>query len=98
MLHAAPPLPLGDPEVHAKPSPAPVLPPAGGSFVDPTFGTTIVRITDPSNAPQGAGVNSASTDSMWNADGSMFYVLINGVEWSLYSVNRTAGTVSRLGR
>src|SRR5438270_337431 len=26
MLHAAPPLPLGDPEVHAKPYPAPVLP------------------------------------------------------------------------
>ena len=27
----------------------------------------------------------------------MFYLLHNGVEWALYAVNRTAGTVSRLG-
>src|SRR5438876_8619987 len=86
----------GNPNIYFKPYPAPVLPPAGGSFVDPTFSTTIVRITDPSNAPQGASVNSASTDSMWNADGSMFYLLHNNIEWVLYAVNRTAGTVSRL--
>ncbi len=42
-------------------------------------------------------MNSAATDSMFNANGSMFYLLHKGVEWALYSVNRTAGTVSRLG-
>src|SRR5438128_162366 len=60
------------------------LPPAGGSYTDPTFGTRILRVTDPSTAPHGASVNSASTDSMFNADGSMFYLLHNRVEWVLY--------------
>jgi hypothetical protein len=27
----------------------------------------------------------------------MFYLLINGVEWSLYGINKSAGTVARLG-
>jgi hypothetical protein len=88
---------LGDANIYPKPYPAPALPAAGGSFTDPTFGTRIIRITDASNAPNGASVNSAAVDSMFNADGSMFYLLINGVEWSLYSNNKSAGTVTRLG-
>jgi hypothetical protein len=88
---------LGDPNVHPKPYPAPTLPAAGGSFTDPTYGTKIIRVTDASNAPNGASVNSAATDSMFNADASMFYLLINGVEWSLYSNNKSAGTATRLG-
>lgn len=88
---------VGNPNIYPKPYPAPALPAAGGSFVDPTFGTTIVRVTDATTAPNGASVNSASTDSMFNADGSMFYLLHNGIEWVLYAVNRTTGSVSRLG-
>src|SRR5262249_44819950 len=34
-----------DRDVHAEPT-LPSLPAAGGTFVDPTFGTTIVRATD----------------------------------------------------
>jgi hypothetical protein len=77
--------------------PAPPLPAAGGRYTDPAFGTTIIRVTDANTAPRGASVNSASTDSMFNADGSMFYLLHNNVAWVLYSVNRTAGTVARIG-
>ena len=42
---------IGDPNIYLKPYPAPVLPPAGGSFVDPTFGTTIPR-DRATNAPR----------------------------------------------
>lgn len=31
--------------VYPEPTP-PSLPPAGGTFIDPTFGTTIMRVTD----------------------------------------------------
>ena len=93
---AAAQLALGDPNIYPKPYPAPTLPAAGGSFVDPIFGSKIIRITDANNAPDGASVNSAATDSMFNADGSMFYILINGVEWSLYSINKSNNTVARL--
>jgi hypothetical protein len=88
---------LGNRAICPKPYPAPALPAAGRSFTDPTFGTKIIRITDPSNAPKGAELNSAAVDSMFNADGSMFYVRLNGVEWSLYSIDKGAGTVKRLG-
>src|SRR5262245_31841161 len=57
-VNAQAPSAVGNPNTYLKPFPAPVLPAAGGQFVDPTFGTTIVRITDPSNAPYGGGVNS----------------------------------------
>jgi hypothetical protein len=77
--------------------PPPPLPAAGGRYTDPTFGTTIIRVTDAKTAPRGASVNSASTDSMFNADGSMFYLFHNNVAWVLYSVKRTAGTVARIG-
>jgi len=96
-VNAQSPSAIGAPNVYFKPYPAPVLPAAGGTYVDPTFGTTITRVTDATTAPKGANVNSASTDSMFNADGSMFYLLHNSVAWVLYSVNRTAGTVARIG-
>ena len=35
----------------------PALPPAGGKFNDPVFGTEIMRVTDASSAPKGAGTN-----------------------------------------
>ena len=52
----------------------PPLPAAGGSLVDPVFGNTIFRVTSPSNAADGAVVNSSPVDSMFNADGTLAYV------------------------
>lgn len=84
--------------IRRKPYPAPTLPPAGGTFTDPTFGTTILRVTDASTSPEGAGVNSAATDSMFNADGSLFYLHHQRVGTLLYAVNRTNGQISLLGQ
>ena len=41
--------------------PAPPLPAAGGVFIDPTFGTEIMRITDSKNS----GANAATSYSYW---------------------------------
>ena len=42
--------------------PLPALPPAGGTFVDPTFGTTIIRVTD---ANTQVGKSCGTTYSYW---------------------------------
>jgi hypothetical protein len=88
----------GDQRVLPKPYPAPTLPSASGSFKDPTFGSTIVRLTDASTAPDGAGVNSAAQDTMFNTDASLFYLVHknNAGTW-IYALDRT-GAVSRLGK
>lgn len=76
----------------------PTLPNALGSLTDPTFGTTIVRVTDSSFFPSGAGVNSAAMDSMFNADSTLFYVLpAGGGMPTIYSVNESTHAVTRLG-
>ena len=67
---------------------------ANGVYVEPTFGTTIVRVTSPETARYGAQLNSAASDSMFNADGSMFYVLHTKVAWMLYGVDRARQTLS----
>jgi hypothetical protein len=79
------------------PPPAPPLPMAGAAYVDPTFGTKIFRVTSPETARYGAAVNSASSDSMFNADGSMFYVMHTNVAWMLYGVLANGGAVTPLG-
>lgn len=66
---------VGDQRLLPKPYPALLLPGAGGSFTDPTFGSKIIRVTDASTAPDGAGVNSAAQDTMFNADTSLFYLI-----------------------
>jgi hypothetical protein len=100
-LSAQAPSAPGNPNVYLKPYPAPALPRAGGSFVDPTFGTTVLRITDPSNAPFGASVNSAAQDSMFNSDGSLFYLHQRNAEGNsstvLYSVEPTTRKTGLLG-
>src|SRR5688572_25693465 len=40
-----------DRQVHPEP-PLPALPAAGGTFVDPTFRTTIMRLTDEADGPE----------------------------------------------
>jgi hypothetical protein len=87
-----------DRRILPKPYPAPALPAAGDSFTDPTFGSTIVRLTDRATAPGGAGVNSAAQDTMFNSDTSLFYLLYksNGGTW-IYDLDRR-GVVTRLGQ
>ena len=48
---AGPPGVRGDRKVWAEP-PLPMLPEAGGSYVNPTFGTTIMRLTDASDGKE----------------------------------------------
>ena len=50
---------LTDRGVHPVPA-APALPAAGGTYLDPTFGTTIMRVTDP-----GDGANCNNAYSYW---------------------------------
>lgn len=97
--HPAPAAKAGgiDRHVHRKPAVAPALPKAGGRFVDPTFGTTIIRVTDPQTAPMGAAVNAAPADSMFNADGTRVY-LHQGNESFLYAVDRSTARITNLGQ
>jgi hypothetical protein len=90
-------LSLGDDSLHPKPLPAPALPAAGGTFADPTYGSTILRLTDPLTAPAGASVNSASQDSMFNATGTLFYLHHAQMGTLLYGVDPVSGRVARLG-
>jgi hypothetical protein len=46
--------------IYPEPLPPP-LPAAGGKFVDPTFGTQIMRVTDPTNS----GANAGTSYSYW---------------------------------
>jgi len=61
-----------DRTVYREPTP-PALPAAGGTFVDPTFGTTIMRLTDASD-----GTFNANSYSYWpsfNKDSTRLWVL-----------------------
>ncbi len=89
---------VGDRRIHPKPAVARAPLKAGETLADPTFGTTIVRVTDPSTAPDGASVNSAATDSMFNADGTRFYLHHQKAGTHLYSLDPGTGEVSRLGQ
>lgn len=65
------PVGLADRIVRPKPAPM-VLGPAGSSWTEPTFGTTMFRVTDPSTnggAPVGT---TSSIGGLWNSDGSLF--------------------------
>src|SRR5262245_55512282 len=62
---------ITDRRVYAEP-PAPALPRAGGTFVDPTFGTTIMRVTDDTD-----GKSCHNYYSYWptfNLDSTRFFV------------------------
>src|SRR5215203_271434 len=50
---------LTDKNVHLPPAPPP-LPAAGQTFVDPTFGTTLLRVTGPAD-----GVDNKNAYSYW---------------------------------
>ncbi|HEX8185796.1 MAG TPA: fibronectin type III domain-containing protein, partial [Blastocatellia bacterium] len=62
--------------------PPPALPAAGGTFVDPVFGTTIMRVTD-----QNDGAFNATNYSYWpsfNKDSTRLYIIAGG-QATLYS-------------
>jgi hypothetical protein len=72
--------------VYPEPAP-PALPAAGGTFVDPTFGTTIMRLTDAND-----GVFNVNSYSYWpsiNKDSTRLWVITNAgaMLYSFDSVN-----------
>ncbi len=58
--------------------PLPALGPAGTKIIDPTFKTTILRVTDPNTNPEAIGggflTPAGSFEVNWNADTTMFWV------------------------
>src|ERR1051326_1976460 len=68
------------------PRPRPALPQlgaAGFKFVDPTFGTRLIRVTDPNVIPSFAPMSYVTmvngNNTAWNADSTKFIVfLLNG--------------------
>ena len=58
----------------------------------------VVRVTDPATAPGGATGNSSASDSMFNADGTLFYLHHRNVGTFLYSGDRGTGQVTQLGQ
>src|SRR5262249_20443314 len=60
--------------IYPEPAPPP-LPPAGGTLVDPTFGTTIMRVTDEND-----GVQNVTNYSYWhsfNINSTRLYIIVN---------------------
>src|SRR5258708_20084271 len=60
-------------ELFPKPK-TPDMPKAGKSILNPAFGTTIVRVTDPSLSATVTHVNSNSFVPEFNTDNTMFFV------------------------
>lgn len=76
----APPAPtpsgvITDKNVYSEPAP-PALPRAGGTFVDPTFGTTIMRVTDETDG--NSNYNYYSYWPTFNLDSSRFFIACDG--------------------
>jgi hypothetical protein len=85
------------------PSPKPALPKlaaAGSRFRDPTFRSTILRVTDGNTRPGSPGrsftVSSAAHQLAWNATSDRFY--IRGIDGAFipYSFKATTMTASRI--
>ena len=70
-----PPGVITDHNVYPAP-PAPALPRAGGTFVDPTFGTTIMRVTDENDGT--SNINYYSYWPTFNLDSTRFFIACDG--------------------
>ena len=79
-----------DTTIRPAPDPPLTLPAAGGTFLDPTYGTTILRVTDRTTAAQ---CYHAYTWSAFNSDNSYFMINTGG-GWQLYNFNGAAMTSS----
>jgi hypothetical protein len=72
----------------------PKLPPAGGKFNDPVFGTEIMRVTDATTVPKGAGT-SYSYWASFNSDNTKLLVMEAGAQQdgSLYDFDPATFTL-----
>src|SRR5438094_4993608 len=84
--------------------PYPTLPSLGGAgyqFIDPKFGSKMIRITDANTRPDRAGrfwaSPSSAETSAWNTNATKFYVVGGGGEQLPYNFNPTTMTASRMG-
>lgn len=77
--------------------PAPTLPAAGGTFTDPIFHSTLIRVTDRVNAPTGVSMFSDAEDMQWNCDGTLFLLYHNDTGTHLYGFNRTTYALTDYG-
>lgn len=101
---------LTDTSIHPRPASPPAFD-ANHKAIDPTFGTTILRVTGPSGS--NAVYESAETQNLapiqhfhnpWNCTGDMFLVWADrssegaGAGVDLYSLDSSTFTVTRVGR
>ena len=79
---------------------APSLGPAGHRFVDPTFGSRLLRVTDASTRPNDPGRSystpSASHQLAWNATSDRFYIRSLSGWFIPYDFNPATMTATRI--
>lgn len=77
-----------DRKIEPYPETPPAIGPAGSIITDPTFGSRILRVTDPGSDPKGAGRSlfspSSAEQNTWNKNSTMFYVVTSGGSFQLY--------------
>jgi hypothetical protein len=85
------------------PAPEPALPTlgaAGTSIVDPTFNSTIVRVTDGNTRPNALNRSfktpSGTHQNAWNKTGTYFYVTASGGSTIPFAFDAATRTVSRI--
>ena len=77
--------------VYPEPAP-PILPPAGGTFVDPVFGTTLLRVTDSLD-----GADNHQSYSYWpgfNKNAALLYISSVGGTPTLYDFDTVHVSIS----
>ncbi|HUO14451.1 MAG TPA: hypothetical protein VMX38_05640 [Verrucomicrobiae bacterium] len=78
-----------DRKIEPYPETPPAIGPAGSIISDPTFGSRILRVTDPGSDPKGLGRSlftpSSAEQNTWNKNSTMFYVTTSGGSFQLYN-------------
>ena len=86
-----------DQRVEAYPSAPPSLGPAGSVINDPSFGSRIVRVTDPKADPLGKGrlfaTPSSAEQNPWNSNSTKFYVSTAGGQYVVYEFEPSSMSV-----
>ncbi len=67
---------LSDVNVHSMPAAPPSLPTAGSIATDPTFGTTILRVTDSNDSPSSC-INDYSNEPPFNINNTKIRAICN---------------------
>jgi hypothetical protein len=85
----------------ARPRPAlPALGPAGSTFIDPTFGSKILRVTDPNTRPNGVNLSyrspSAGHQVGWNLSSTYFYTMSTDGTVLPFAFNASSMSASRI--